>query len=179
VSSIIEQHMADCPSAPKASPRAASIARRPRAAEPASTDHTGDAVPIPGPIFVLTPSEIEAMKRARDHIFNMEPGDPRGANYPDHDGADVCWYVNDEGGIDPDDDPAVSAEHLGSETVFGLEHPCWRVTTRSGKTFWVIDEPARSCYDGDTFDHMTMAMYQHIGVMVRMAESMGRPCPYH
>jgi len=129
--------------------------------------------------YELTGAEIASMKRARDHIFNMEPGDPYDEDYPDHAGADACWYVNDEGGIDPDEDPAISAELLGSETVFGLEHPYWQVTTRSGRTFWVIDEPARSCYEGATFGHITDALYQHIGVTVRMAESMGQDCPYH
>jgi hypothetical protein len=126
----------------------------------------------------LTPDEIEAMKRERDLIAeSVEDAFVDGS--PNHEGAVICWYVNDEGVDDPDEDPAVSAEFLGAESYFGLDHPYWRATTRSGKVFWVIENPAMACYDGDTFDHITVAMYQHIGRNVAYAAHSAEPCPYH
>ena len=73
----------------------------------------------------------------------------------------------------------MTAERVGAETVFGLEHPSWRVTTQQGNTWWVIDNPARGCYDGVQFPHIVEAMYQHVGMNVILAESEGAPCPYH
>jgi hypothetical protein len=141
---------------------------------------TSDDLPAPGTRYELTDAEIAAMRRARDAVAVMqaEPDPYDDPDFPDTEAGWTCWYVNDEGGVDPDDDPAVAAEFVGSETVYGLTHSYWRVTTRTGRTFWVIDEPARSCYDGERFDHIADAMYQHIGVTVRMAESMGQECPY-
>jgi hypothetical protein len=43
----------------------------------------------------------------------------------------------------------------------------------------VIENPAMACYDGDTFGHITTAMYQHIGGNVAYAAHSGEPCPYH
>jgi hypothetical protein len=126
----------------------------------------------------LTRDEIEAMKRERD-LISVSADDTFVEGSPNHEGAAICWYVNDEGVDDPDEDPAVSAEFLGAESYFGLDHPYWRATTRSGKAFWVIENPAMGCYDGDTFDHITVAMYQHIGATVAYAAGVGEPCPYH
>jgi hypothetical protein len=74
-------------------------------------------------------------EHVRAHFTEVQPLDAEDAvRIPDDEAGQVCWYVNAESGIDPDEDPAVSAEFLGSETVFGLEHPYWRVATRTGKT---------------------------------------------
>jgi hypothetical protein len=133
----------------------------------------------PSRLYELTPDEVASMKRTRDRIYNMEPGDPFDDDFPDHDGAEMCRYVNAEGGLDPDDDPAISAELLGSQTLFGMEHAYWLVRTRTGRAFWVIENPATACYDADTFDHITVAMYQHIGSTVTQAAMMSDECPYH
>ena len=142
---------------------------------------TSDDLPAPGTAYELTDAEVAAMRRARDAVAEMqvEPDPYDDPNFPDTEAGWLCWYVNDEGGTDPDEDPAVSVEFVGSESVFGLTHPCWKVATRQGAFYWVIDEPARACYDGATFDHITVAMYQHVGSNVVYAAHSGQPCPYH
>jgi hypothetical protein len=106
----------------------------------------------------------------------MADDDAEDPEFPDGDDEEgwACWYVNDEG-TDASEDPAVAAEFGGSQTVFGVEHPYWRVTTQKGRTFWVIDNPARGCYE---FDHITDALYQHVGMTVMLAEHNGQGCPY-